>query len=102
MTRKDDKTESRFTHVGLVPACECHGDCSNAWGFHFLLGLFPSLLEISRERGNPKRLAPPGGEGSAPIPCSKAPPFNNRSAFHNSLSAKKPSPRPQTRLARRE
>src|SRR5437763_1727826 len=26
--RKDDKTELRFTHVGLVPAIECYGKCS--------------------------------------------------------------------------
>src|SRR6185436_9278762 len=30
--RKGDKTELRFTHVGLVPAFECYGDCSDAWG----------------------------------------------------------------------
>ena len=28
------KTELRFTHVGLVPAFECYGDCSGAWGFY--------------------------------------------------------------------
>jgi hypothetical protein len=33
ITRKGDKTELRFTHVGLVPAFECYGDCSGAWGF---------------------------------------------------------------------
>jgi uncharacterized protein YndB with AHSA1/START domain len=32
ITRKGDKTELRFTHVGLVPAFECYGDCSGAWG----------------------------------------------------------------------
>jgi len=32
ITRKDGKTELRFTHVGLVPAFECYGDCSGAWG----------------------------------------------------------------------
>ena len=34
ITRKDDKTELRFTHVGLVPAFECYGGCSGAWGFY--------------------------------------------------------------------
>jgi len=29
---KGDKTELRFTHVGLVPAIECYGGCSGAWG----------------------------------------------------------------------
>ena len=32
MDRKGDKTELRFTHIGLVPAFECYGDCSGAWG----------------------------------------------------------------------
>jgi uncharacterized protein YndB with AHSA1/START domain len=31
---KGDKTELRFTHVGLVPAFECYGGCSGAWGFY--------------------------------------------------------------------
>lgn len=34
ITRKDDKTELRFTHIGLVPAIECYGNCSSAWGFY--------------------------------------------------------------------
>jgi hypothetical protein len=29
---KNGKTELRFTHVGLVPAFECYGGCSGAWG----------------------------------------------------------------------
>jgi activator of Hsp90 ATPase-like protein len=32
IARKGDKTELRFTHVGLVPAIECYGGCSGAWG----------------------------------------------------------------------
>lgn len=31
ITRKGDKTELRFTHVGLVPALECYSGCSGAW-----------------------------------------------------------------------
>jgi hypothetical protein len=34
IAKKGDKTELRFTHVGLVPAIECYGDCSGAWGFY--------------------------------------------------------------------
>ena len=30
IAKKDDKTELRFTHAGLVPAIECYGDCSGA------------------------------------------------------------------------
>ena len=32
IARKDGKTELRFTHAGLVPAFECYGGCSGAWG----------------------------------------------------------------------
>ena len=34
IARKGDKTELRFTHVGLVPSIECYGKCSGAWGFY--------------------------------------------------------------------
>ena len=31
ISRKNDKTEIRFTHVGLNSKLECHDDCSSAW-----------------------------------------------------------------------
>jgi hypothetical protein len=52
ITRKDDKTELRFTHVGLVPTIECYGGCSGAWGFY----INDSLRDlITTGKGQPAR-----------------------------------------------
>jgi len=32
IAKKGDKTEVRFTHMGLVPEYECFDKCSSAWG----------------------------------------------------------------------
>ena len=34
IARKGEKTELRFTHVGLLPGIECYGKCSDGWGFY--------------------------------------------------------------------
>jgi hypothetical protein len=34
IAKKGDKTELRFTHVGLVPAIECYGKCAGAWSYY--------------------------------------------------------------------
>ena len=44
IARKGGKTELRFTHVGLVPAVECHEACSDAWSFYVNTSL-RSLIE---------------------------------------------------------
>jgi hypothetical protein len=31
ITEHENKTQLRFTHVGLVPKFECYGACSNGW-----------------------------------------------------------------------
>jgi hypothetical protein len=52
ITRKNDKTELRFTHVGLVPPIECYGACSDAWGFYVKRSLFDL---ITKGKGEPNR-----------------------------------------------
>ena len=50
--RKDDRTELRFTHVGLVRAIECYGSCSNAWAFYVNNSLYRL---ITTGKGEPDR-----------------------------------------------
>ena len=52
IARKGDKTELRFTHVGLVPAYECYDVCSNAWGT-YINGSLRDL--ITRGKGQPNQ-----------------------------------------------
>ena len=47
ITPKNNKTEMRFTHEGLVPAFQCYGDCSNAWGMLIEESLF-SLITTGK------------------------------------------------------
>ena len=50
IAQKGDKTEIRFTHVGLVPTLECYDGCSGAWGFY----VNESLRElIAKGKGQP-------------------------------------------------
>ena len=42
VTPKDDGTEVRFIHVGLVPDYECYDICENAWGTY--VGSLRSLI----------------------------------------------------------
>jgi hypothetical protein len=55
---KGDRTELRFTPVGLVPGLECVETCSNAWGFYITNSL-RNLIATGEGAPNPK-------EGSGP------------------------------------
>ena len=50
---KGDKTEIRFTHLGLVPTIECFGDCSNAWG-EYIQGSLRDLINSGKGQPTPK------------------------------------------------
>jgi len=52
VAKNGDKTEIRFTHLGLVPESECFDNCSNAWGFYINSSL-RSL--ISTGKGEPNQ-----------------------------------------------
>jgi hypothetical protein len=50
---KGDKTEVRFTHLGLVPEYECFNVCSNAWG-SYINGSLRSLITTGKGHPNQK------------------------------------------------
>jgi hypothetical protein len=53
VSKKGDKTEVRFTHVGLVPEYECFDNCSNAWG-SYINGSLRSLITTGKGEPNQK------------------------------------------------
>lgn len=52
IAKKGDKTEFTFTHVGLNPAEECYGVCSDAWGFYIKTSLHDL---ITKGQGEPNK-----------------------------------------------
>ena len=59
VSKKGDKTEVRFTHVGLVPEYECFNACSNAWN-SYINGSLRNLITA----------------GTLPVPTSSRKPRN--------------------------
>jgi hypothetical protein len=51
--KKDNRTELRFTHAGLVPAFECYETCSNAWAFYINQSLF-TLISAGKGEPDPR------------------------------------------------
>ena len=52
IARKGNKTEIRFTHIGLVPDFECYNDCSNAWGL-LVNGNLRKLITTGKDQPSP-------------------------------------------------
>jgi hypothetical protein len=52
IAKNGDKTEVHFTHVGLVPAYECYGICSDAWG-SYITGSLRDLIATGKGHPNP-------------------------------------------------
>ncbi len=63
IARKGDKTEVRFTHVGLVPTFECYDGCSGAWGF-YINDTLRNLITTGKGQPNPKEKG--GGDSGKP------------------------------------
>ncbi|MFZ1023106.1 MAG: SRPBCC domain-containing protein [Thermoplasmata archaeon] len=65
IAKRGDKTELRFTHVGLVPEFECYGDCSSAWGYYVkgplraLISKKGKIRVSARAKGKTKKAARP-------------------------------------------
>jgi hypothetical protein len=53
ISKAGDKTEVRFTHVGLAPDHECFDICSNAWSF-YITGSLRGLIETGKGQPNDK------------------------------------------------
>jgi hypothetical protein len=53
ISRKDDQTEIRFTHEGLVPQYECYEICREAWT-NYIQESLRSLITTGKGQPNPK------------------------------------------------
>ena len=53
ISRKKDKTELRFTHVGLLPDLECFDACSGGWTYY--MSSLQKLITTGAGEPNPEK-----------------------------------------------
>ena len=53
IAEKDNKTQLKFTQVGLVPEYECYDICRNAWG-NYINNSLRSLITTGKGQPSPK------------------------------------------------
>ncbi|SKC65502.1 SRPBCC family protein [Ohtaekwangia koreensis] len=53
ISRKNDKTQLRFTHIGLVPDYECYDVCKEGWS-NYINGSLRDLITTGKGQPNPK------------------------------------------------
>lgn len=53
ISRKDNQTEIRFTHAGLVPQYECYEICREAWT-NYIQNSLRNLITTGKGEPNPK------------------------------------------------
>jgi hypothetical protein len=55
ISKKGDKTQIHFNHLGLVPEYECFDICSNAWG-QYINGSLRNLITKGKGKPNAKEV----------------------------------------------
>jgi hypothetical protein len=55
ISRKDNQTEIRFTHAGLVPQYECYEICREAWT-NYIQNSLRDLITTGKGEPNPKEV----------------------------------------------
>jgi hypothetical protein len=63
ISRSEDGTQVRFSHLGLVPAYECFDVCSNAWSF-FIQDSLRRLITTGSGRPMPRSAGSAAGSAA--------------------------------------